>query len=383
MPGAQRSDDAGGPGEDISRLKAELAEVTARRAEAEHRCAQLESKIRDMEEELAARSGESGSVMLPLAALQSQLVTYWENGRNNEAARELTEAALVLPVEGLSDLVAWLDDREDRQHAAHVVRNMARVRDVDDVAAFGGRTLRKQWTPSDSQWAAVRAELLAAEACKVMTPRDIARLHTLWPDSWNVAEVEFRFRPSGPTSVLAALLESDRTLDEVAQVLALVPPDDEAAVKNLYASATYKDEYLLTLIPVAAEHEWQQLLTLLVTDLSKRVHRLGLWLTVRSSRLGTMTDAQWRTLTGLLLDGLSLEGLMPVFTAVCKAYNDSLTPVGLALTPLPAILRELQTRNVLSDFTKLVGGRWALLPERRKERDLARSALAAWRKSQG
>ncbi|MFE2063646.1 hypothetical protein ACFXDH_14750 [Streptomyces sp. NPDC059467] len=125
------------------------------------------------------------------------------------------------------------------------------------------------------------------------------------------------------------------------------------------------------------------MLTLLVTDLSKRVHRLGLWLTVRSSRLGTMADAQWRTLTGLLLDGLSLEGLMPVFTAVCRAYNDSLTPVGLALTPLPAILRELQARNVLSDFTKLVGGRWALLPERRKERDLARSALAARRKSQG
>ncbi|MER7181813.1 hypothetical protein ABT404_20405 [Streptomyces hyaluromycini] len=279
--------------------------------------------------------------------------------------------------------MAWLDHREDRQHGDHVVRNVARVRDVDDVAAFGRQTLHRQWTPSSFHTAAERAELLAAEACRVMPPRDIARLHVLWPGSWETAEGGFRLRARGPQSVLAALLESPRSQSEVARVLALIPPDDVTAVENLHASATHRDAYVLTLIPVASEYRWQQLLALLVTDLAKRVRMPGLWLSLHDERLGGMTDAEWRALTGVLVDGLSLEGLVAVFTAVCKAYQHSLMNAGLVGTPLPAILQELRARSTLSDLTKLLGSRWALLPERRKERNLARSALVAWRKSQG
>ncbi|MGW2458869.1 hypothetical protein ACWC2M_07495 [Streptomyces sp. NPDC001761] len=366
---------------EVARLRAELAEVITARADAERRCAALETQVRDMEEELAARSGEGGGVALPLEVLQDQLTAHWETGRTREAARDLTEAALTRPVDELSDLVAWLDHRGDRLHGDHVVREVARVRSVEDVAAFGKRTLDRQWTPSFAHHAAKRAGLLAAEACLVMTPQDIAVLHTLWPDQWDPGTDQvLKLRPAGPHSVLAALLASPRGLDDMAQVMARIPADEKAAVRNLRPAAFGNSgEHTLTLLLVAPQSEWRELHSLLITDFARRLDTDHVWLAVHDARLGRMSGEHWRSLTRTLLDSMTLEQFSRVFTGVCKAHQDFLTPQGLGRTPLYVMLREISDRGLLPDFAKTAGSRPALLPERRKERALARSALIAWR----
>lgn len=380
---ASRSSDEDGVAEEIARLKAELADVAAARADAERRCAELESQVREMEEELGARSGESGSVLLPLEIVQDQVMAHWEAGRTKDAARELTEAALTRSVDDLSDLVTWLDSQGDHLHGDHVVREVARVRDVDDVAAFGKLTLDRQWTPSFLHQAAARAGLLAAEACLVMTPRNIAVLHALWPDRWDPGAPRV-LRPTGaPHSVLAALLESPRTLDDVAQVMAVIPADDRAAVKNLHSSTTgFRQAYTLSLLPIALEHEWHEFLSLLIADFVRTADADSVWLALNDTRLSRMTAAQWRAMTRALLECLSLEQFSPVFHGICRAHKDLLTPQGLERTPLFVILRELHDRGLLPDFAKVVGSRAAFRPKSRKERSLARAALIAWHKRQ-
>ncbi|CAM5230953.1 MULTISPECIES: hypothetical protein [Streptomyces] len=369
---------------EVARLRAELAEVVAARANAERRCAALETQVREMEEELAARVGEGGGIALPLEILQDQLTAHWETGRTREAARDLTEAALTRPVDELSDLVAWLDHRGDRLHGDHVVREVARVRSVEDVAAFGKRTLDRQWTPSFAHQAAKRAGLLAAEACLVMTPQDIAVLHTLWPDQWDPGTDQIlMLRPAGPHSVLAALLESPRGLDDMAQVMARIPADEKAAVRNLHPAAFGRiGEHTLTLLLLASKSEWRELHSLLITDFARRLDTDHVWLAVHDAWLGRMSGEHWRSLTRTLLDSLSLEQFSRVFTGVCKAHQDLLTPQGLGRTPLFVMLQEISDRGLLPDFAKTAGSRPALLPGRRKERALARSALIAWRTAQ-
>ncbi|MFF3912927.1 hypothetical protein ACFYZB_05450 [Streptomyces sp. NPDC001852] len=368
--------------EEVARLQAELADVAAARAEAEARCAELESRVREMEEEVAARSGEAGSVMLPLGIVQDQLTAHWESGRTIEAARDLTEAALTRQVDELSDLVNWLDERGTRTHADHVVREVARIRGVEDVAAFGRRTLDLQWRPSSAHRAAERAGLLAAEACLVMTPQDIAALHLLWPNQWDPGpDRVLLLRGQGPHSILAALLESPRGLDDIAQVMAHLPVDDEAAVRNLRSAAALGDEHKLALLPLAKEFEWRELFSLLFIDFSKDVKADHIWLALGTTRLSRMTDQQWRALTGTLLENLSLVHFSRVFCGACEVYKDFLTPEGLRHTFLAVMLQELDDRGLLRDFSKIAGSRPALLPKRRKERALARGALIAWHRS--
>lgn len=371
--------------EEVARLKAELADVTAARADAEHQCSELESQIREMEEQLALRSGGGGSVTLPIVAFQNQLMAYWETDQNTEAARELTEAALIRPVDDLSDLVAWLDNREDQLHADHIVREVARLRNVDDVAEFGKRTLHRQWTPSSTQQAARRAGLLVEETCAVMTPHDIARLHTLWPDRWDQGATNRSLIPSARTkSVLDALLESPRSLNDLAQVLARIPADDERAVTNLHDSASgYRTEYQLTLLLLAFQLNWHHLFTLLASDLTKNATSRYMRYEFKNSRLRNMADSQWKTLTHALLDGLTLDHFVPIFTTICISYEEFISPPGMERTPIPLILQKVHDIGLLSDFSGLMGRRLnSLRPGRRKERDLARRALNIWAKSQ-
>ncbi|MFJ4322436.1 hypothetical protein ACIP3A_04860 [Streptomyces tricolor] len=380
---AERDADANGLAEEVTRLRAELAEVAAARADAERRCAGLESQLRKMEEDLAARSGEAGDVALPLEILRQQLAAHWERGRTREAARDLTEAALTRSVDELSDLVTWLDERGGRLHSDHVVREVARVRGVDDVAAFGRRTLDRQWTPSFTHHAAARAGVLAAEACLVMTPQDIAALHMLWPREWDPGGNPF-LAASGPYSVLAALLKSPRDLDDVARAMARIPADEKAAVRNLHsvAGGGRRSEYVLVLLLLASECEWPELFSLLLVDLVRHLDPDYIWMGMRSHRLEQLSGERWRSLTRTLLDKLTLEQFSRLFTGICKAYQDFLTPQGLAATPLSVMLREITDRGLLPDFAKTAGSRPALMPGRRRDRALARSALIAWRTAQ-
>ncbi|MGW2491109.1 hypothetical protein ACWCV9_28345 [Streptomyces sp. NPDC001606] len=380
---AEAEADEDGLAEEIARLRADLAEITEARTAAERRCEELEAQVREMEEELAARSGEAGTVALPVEAVQEQLEAHWAAGRNRDAARELTEAALTRPVADLSDLIAWLDHSGHRPHGDHLVREVARVRAVEDVAAFGSRTLDRQWAPSSMRQAADRAGLLAAEACLVMTPQDIATLHLLWPGRWQPPRDRPRVLPP-PDSVLEALLASPRGLDDLAEVMARIPADEKAAVTTLGSAATgFRGEYLLELLPLAVRFEWRELSSLLIAHFEEKADVFFVWRALGGGRLSDEHHVHWRSLTRILLDSVSLERFTPLFSGACKVYEDFLTVQGLGRTPLRFILQEIRDHGLMQDFSRIAGGRATLAPERRRERALMRKALTAWHAGQG
>ncbi|MGY0486120.1 hypothetical protein [Streptomyces sp. WG-D5] len=216
--------------DEVAQLRADLQEATELRAHAERRCEDLEQRVREMEEELAAREGDMPGA-LPLAAFQERLVVLWEAGKSQEAGRELSEAAQGRSVAELTELVTWLDERGDSVRRNRLAEEVVHTRTVDVVAAFGSQLMRIKTRPRDTRerrgtpsalWCAIDG------ACAAMAPQDLVTLHRIWSP---LAKAR---RPAVQSPVLGNLLNGLRSADVTAEVLDQLGPDDESVVQAVH-----------------------------------------------------------------------------------------------------------------------------------------------------
>jgi hypothetical protein len=205
--------------EEIARLKAELSEIASLKAEAERRCADLESRVRAMEEELAAGLGTSGESQLPLAAFKEQLAALVAAGAQREASREVVEAAWGRSIGEIADLVEWLRERRDHSRTDRLITEVVHARTIEELAGFGHLLHR----PPDSSLPSV----FLHEAAAIRSPQEIVRLHTEWLDYWHPGKIEF-------VSLLNSLLRSLRDEDDVVETLSLLDPHDTVALALLW-----------------------------------------------------------------------------------------------------------------------------------------------------
>ncbi|MET9495083.1 hypothetical protein [Streptomyces sp. NPDC006552] len=237
-----------GLAEEVARLRADLVEATALRADAERRCEDLERRVREMEEELAARESDVPGA-LPLTALKERLVVLWEAGGAQEAGRELTEAAQGRSVEDLIDLVTWLDGRGDVIRRNRLAEEVAHTRTVEVVAAFGTGLMsvkarrdprRRRGTPS-----ALRC--VVDGACAVMPPRDLVTLHRHWEPPKRPQGLFYRMRDEVPENLLTGV----RSADVAAEVFDLLDPDDGALVRVMRRArpASLSGGMLIAVVP--------------------------------------------------------------------------------------------------------------------------------------
>lgn len=216
--------------EEVARLRTDLAEATALRAHAERRCEDLEQRVRDMEEELAARGGDTPGA-LPLAALKERLKVLWETGKSQESGRELTEAAQGRSVEELVELVVWLDERGDSVRRNRLAEEVAHTRSVEVVAEFGSAlmTVQERRDPRRRRRTPSAFGCVIDGACGVMAPADLVTLHQTWEQAGPTQGQRNFLRDEVPQN----LLNGARSADIAAEFFNLLDVDDESLLRAM------------------------------------------------------------------------------------------------------------------------------------------------------
>ncbi|MCT9084270.1 hypothetical protein [Streptomyces fulvoviolaceus] len=271
--------------EEITRFRAELSEIASLKAEAERRCADLEARVRAMEEELATGLGTSGESQLPLALFKEQLARLVEAGEQREASREVAEAAWGRSIGEIAALVAWLSERRDYSRRDRLIAEVAHARDVEELAEFGHlvRNPGKGYLPS----------VLINETAAVRSPQEVIHLHTEWLDCWS---------PRGG-SLLKALLRSPRDEGDVVETLSLLDPMDMVALtllRELRGTPSYDRRYT-RIITRLEEIGCEDAATALCENL---FWRLSVPL---KSLLSGLNDQQCASFTGVLLRSVPIE----------------------------------------------------------------------------
>ncbi|MFH8628090.1 helix-turn-helix domain-containing protein [Streptomyces vietnamensis] len=189
----------------VARLRQDLQDAEALRAEAERQTRELRDHVLDLEEELS----RSAVGDLPLDMLKSRLLAMWEEERFPEAARELTEAAWSRPVGEVIELSDWLEECGAAMTPETFVADAGRLRPLEEALAFAPEAVLN-WHPRmrDAWRAAVAARL---------TDRNAAAIYQ------RLRDPETRSNPEG-----------DRVL---AEALRRVPSDSDAAALVLAALA--------------------------------------------------------------------------------------------------------------------------------------------------
>ncbi|MEU1479592.1 hypothetical protein [Streptomyces sp. NPDC005760] len=232
--------------EEVTRLRADLAEATALRGHAERRCEDLERRVRKMEEELAARESDTPGA-LPLPVLKERLNVLWETGKSQEAGRELTEAAQGRSVEELVELVTWLDERGDSARRNRLAEEVAHTRSVEVVAGFGSALMsvterrdprRRRGTPST-------LGCVIDGACAVMSPSDLVTLHRAWEQAGPAQGRPDFLRDDVPQK----LLNGARSADVAAEFFDLLDPDDESLLRATGRPLPLTGGMLIALVP--------------------------------------------------------------------------------------------------------------------------------------
>lgn len=311
--------------EEMTRLRADLAEATALRGHAERRCEDLERRVREMEEELAARESDTPGA-LPLPVLKERLNVLWETSKSQEAGRELTEAAQGRSVEELVELITWLDERGDLVRRNRLAEEVAHTRTVEVVAAFGTTLMsvttrraprRRRGTPS-------ALGCVIDGACGVMSPADLVTLHRNWERSGLAKGQGYFLRDEVP----ANLLKGARSPGIAAEVFDLLGPDDESLLRVLRVERPLPltGGMLIALVPRMIERgntELAHQCCRALAILSKRL--LDSWRAVPAwgdLALAEMDESQIRAFVRTAADVLSTEELAYLFMALIEPRID-------------------------------------------------------------
>ncbi|MCI3272611.1 hypothetical protein [Streptomyces cylindrosporus] len=305
--------------EEVARLRADLAEATALRARAEQRCEDLEQRVREMEEELAAREIDAPGA-LPLPVLQERLKALWEDGKSQEAGRELTEAAQERSVGELVELVSWLDLRGDLVRRNRLAEEVAHTRTVEVVAAFGTALIevRTRRNPRRRRGTPSPLGCLVDGACAVMSPADLVTLHRNWG---RAGQSQSRRSPL-QDEVPQRLLNGARPADVAAEVFDLLGPGDQSVLRAMHRdrATPLSGGMLIALVPRLIERgnaELARTCCRALGDLSKRL--LEGWRTIPAWGEVALTEtdeSQIRAFVLMAADQLSAELLAYLFIAL-------------------------------------------------------------------
>ncbi|MFF0478155.1 helix-turn-helix domain-containing protein [Streptomyces sp. NPDC004284] len=208
----------------VAELRQDLQDAEHLRAEAERQTRELRDHVLDLEEELS-RISPGG---LPLEALKNRLLALWEEDDFPGAARELTEAAWGRPLAEATELLDWLQESRTAMAAETFVADVARLRPLEDVLAFG---------PALAPW---MREGWAAAVADRLTDRNAAVVHQGLPsgDGDRVLAVAVRRLASDAdvvALVVAALAGTSPPgpLTRVAEVLTVKRPSDRLGIRVL------------------------------------------------------------------------------------------------------------------------------------------------------
>ncbi|MEU7634743.1 MULTISPECIES: helix-turn-helix domain-containing protein [unclassified Streptomyces] len=160
---------------EIEQLKEDLREAERQRAEAEVHRHELRDRVLRLEEELAERepTGTAGTAArIPLDVFQAQLLRMWKEEEFPEAARDLTEAAWVRPLDEVAALVDWLAIHGDEEKINAFVADVGRLRSIEDVIQFCRRLML--WRGDGSR--GILDSLVAAIASRT-TERNVVRVY--------------------------------------------------------------------------------------------------------------------------------------------------------------------------------------------------------------
>ncbi|MFE9257209.1 hypothetical protein [Streptomyces sp. NPDC006879] len=206
---------------ELTRARADLADVNALKTDAQARCRTLEDRVLGLEEELAALRAareQEAAPERPLSVLEllDRLSSHLVAGRPREVTRALEAAAWERPADELFRILGWLVV-EARHRADWLVGLVCEYRSVDTVAALG------EQLPALGREVELDRELLS-EAVRARTPQDLAHLYARWVTAEDCAMGD---------ALLARAVWSARAVDLVA-LLGLVDdaPATERAVRE-------------------------------------------------------------------------------------------------------------------------------------------------------
>ncbi|MFF4254481.1 helix-turn-helix domain-containing protein [Streptomyces sp. NPDC001663] len=363
--------------EEIAQLKADLSAVVAQRADAERRCEDLASRIREMEEELGARYGTGSGSQLPLGALQRLLATHLEAGEQREASQELAEAAWERPIEDVVELTFWLWDRGEFTRRDRLATEVVHARPIGDVVEFGHAIRRRDARtarPRNSRAGASLEAILNEESSAVRSPQEIVTLLNSWAPYWDYR----RKTKSSAANPLLALLRSDRNPDDVAEVIAALDSADERTNVLLRAAiASPQRLNILALVPRMVEIGREDMAASLCAQVgNSRSPMPGLL-----AALDDMSEEHCRVLFSALLRNLPLHSVADFLGRVCLRYGNPGAPGVRDGSPATVAFEQLEAEGHLTNMASLAAARIEHVegPTRRVKRvPELHTALSTW-----
>ncbi|MFI8100339.1 hypothetical protein [Streptomyces sp. NPDC086023] len=245
---------------ELAQVRADLADVTALRTDAEARCRALEDRVLELEEELGALRAAHGPAdpeqALPVEAFLDRLSGHLVADEPREVTRALEAAAWDRSAAEVFRILRWLVDYGALHRAEWLVGLVCDYRCVDFIAELGGRlhTLGRE--------AALDRELLA-QVVRTRTPQDLATLY----EAWSTGGEGDRGR-----ALLAEAVRAAKGLD-LADLLGLI--DDSSAIASAVREAARRDFQPRRLFGIARRLAGQGHEALADAVLGALVHQAG------------------------------------------------------------------------------------------------------------
>ncbi|WP_411102897.1 hypothetical protein [Streptomyces sp. cmx-4-9] len=209
--------------EEIAKLRADLADTAALRADAEGRCRDLEERVLAMEEELAALRRDDGEAMQELEEVEELLVRlarYRAGGDIRALGRELADVAWARPAQDIVAVLLWLGDTRERSRWESLISDVAQARPLDVVMDVGDLIRTGPFQT------AFRSHLLRC-AARLRPVPELAELHRYWRGSQGRASDD----------LLVCLLQSDRPAADALEMISLLVRDGMPVRPSLSAAA--------------------------------------------------------------------------------------------------------------------------------------------------
>ncbi|MFE9566754.1 helix-turn-helix domain-containing protein [Streptomyces sp. NPDC006487] len=243
---------------EIARLRADLADTSALRADAETRCRDLEDRVLAMEEELAGlhRDGRT-----PIDVLLRRLEEFRSSGDVRTLGRELADVAWARPAGEIVAVLQWLGDAGERSRAESLLRDSAQSRPLGVVTEIG------DVMPAGPFQKAFRSHLVRYAALFRSVP-ELAALHRHWHGgTWHA-----------PDDVLVCLLQTDRPAAEVLEVISLLSGEGTPVLPSLSAAAGVcrPPDRVVAVLAELAHRGDEHLVRIPLGHLMRNVHAAGL-----------------------------------------------------------------------------------------------------------
>ncbi|WP_395362083.1 hypothetical protein ACHGLA_20355 [Streptomyces sp. YH02] len=243
---------------EVRRLRADLADTSALRADAETRCRDLEHRVLAMEEELAELRRDGGG---SISVLLERLEGFRSSGDVRTLGRELADVAWARPAEEIVAVLQWLGDARERSRGESLLRDAAQTRSLGVVTTIGDAMLQGPY------WNAFRSHLVRC-ATRFRSVPELAVLHRHWQGGpWPASD-----------DVLACLVRTDRPAAEVLEVISLLSDEGASVVPSLSAAAgAYRPpDRVVAVLAELAHRGDERLVRVPLGHLMRSIHATGL-----------------------------------------------------------------------------------------------------------